>query len=158
MKPKIGILIILGLLMIGVKKMTHTPRGIRNNNPGNIRRTSIKWKGMKAVQRDALFLEFIAPEFGIRALCKVIMNYQKRYGINTIRGVIRRWAPSSENNTTAYIASVAAQSGIYADAPLDLTRRASLLPIIKAIIQHENGQQPYSISLLNKGLDMAGVA
>jgi len=138
--------------------MQKKPRGIRNNNPGNIRRTSTKWDGMRAVQRDASFIEFIAPEYGIRALAKVIMNYQKRYGINTIRGVVSRWAPSSENNTKAYIASVAAQAGISADAPLDLTRRAALLPIVEAIIKHENGQQPYDISLMNKSLDMAGVA
>jgi len=160
MKLKASAIIILIIIALGAKKMTQktTPRGIRNNNAGNIRKNGINWNGASMVQRDPAFVQFASPDYGIRALAIILQNYQKKYGLNTIRGIISRWAPASENNTNAYIDAVSKQAGISADAPLDLTRRAALLPLVEAIIMHENGQQPYSIAMLNNSLSMAGVA
>jgi len=153
-------LMIIGLsfLFFGVKKMTQQPRGMRNNNAGNIRLTNIKWDGMSPVQRDSAFIQFVSPEYGLRALAKIIMNYQTLYGLNTIRGVISRYAPSIENNTQAYIDAVARQVGASPDAPLDFSRRGIMQKMISAIVQHENGMQPYTVAQIDKSLTMAGIA
>jgi len=66
---------------------------VRNNNPANIRRGSTKWQGESAVQTDAAFVQFITPEYGIRALSKVLDTYASKYGLNTVSGIINRFAP-----------------------------------------------------------------
>lgn len=84
----------------------NTPRGIRNNNPGNIRWGS-DWKGLKkdGKQQDPSFCVFETPEYGIRALAKLLQNYQLLYGLNTPRKIINRYAPPTENETVSYIDS-----------------------------------------------------
>lgn len=124
-------------------------RGLRNNNPGNIRKGD-NWQGMAGKQPDRSFITFKSPEWGIRAMGKVLINYEKRYGINTVAGIIDRWAPPVENDTTSYIRAVAASIGVKPDEQINV--RAHLLPLSKAIIHHENGIQPYSDALLNQGL------
>jgi hypothetical protein len=133
---------------------TSLPRGIRNNNPGNIERRD-RWHGMAADQSaDPRFAVFVSPEYGIRAMAVLLINYQRRYGLNTLRGIIGRWAPSSENNTAAYVASVSRAVGIGPDEAIDNV--ASILPrLIPAIIQHENGMQPYPQRVINRGIDLA---
>ena len=76
----------------------NTPRGIRNNNPGNIRWGS-DWKGLKkdGKQQDPSFCIFETPEYGIRALAKLLRNYQRLYGLNTPYRIISRYAPPTEN-------------------------------------------------------------
>ena len=82
-------------------------RGLRNNNPLNIRRTGVDtWKGMSTSQTDELFLQFESMVMGYRAAAVLIRNYDIMYGINTVSAIISRWAPSSENNTLAYIRRV----------------------------------------------------
>ena len=136
--------------------MTSKARGIRNNNPGNIRHGS-RWQGMASQQTDAAFVQFTTPEYGIRALAKVLLTYQTKYGLNTIRGIITRWAPPTENNTAAYIDSVSRYVGASPDAPLDLHRASVMRPLVEAIIRHENGVQPYTVAQINSGLRLAGV-
>ena len=133
-----------------------TARGIRNNNPGNIRHGDA-WQGLAEQQTDSSFCVFRSPEYGIRALAKVLLNYEKKYGLNTVRKVISRYAPSMENDTESYIKSVAGQLGVDADEPITVRDKATLLVLVKAIIRHENGEQPYSNEILIKGLEMAGV-
>lgn len=126
-------------------------RGLRNNNPGNIERNHIGWNGMSQDQSaDSRFIVFESPEWGIRALGRVLVNYQKLYGINTVRGLINRWAPTHENDTDSYVNAVASSVGVQADQVI--TVKDHLLPLSKAIIHHENGIQPYSDALLNQGL------
>ncbi len=116
------------------------PRGIRNNNPGNIRKSADKWQGMSAQQTDTAFVQFTAPVYGLRALAKLLQNYQAKYGLSTIRSIITRWAPPSENNTTAYINAVAAAVGQGADVAIDLYARPEILAkLMRAIVAHENG-------------------
>jgi hypothetical protein len=89
--------------------MTDQPRGIRNNNPGNIDRNTTKWQGMADDQSsDPRFVVFKTPQAGIRALAKILLTYQNHDGLKTVRGIIGRWAPAVENNTSAYVAAVAA--------------------------------------------------
>lgn len=130
-----------------------TPRGIRNNNPGNIRHSSSKWQGMAAEQTDANFVQFIAPEYGIRALAKLLTNYATRDGLNTVRQIISKYAPSTENDTDAYARSVSRALGVTPDTVIGVPQH--LTALVEAIVQHENGQQPYDLALINTGVMMA---
>lgn len=142
------------MLAFGGKKAYDMARGLRNNNPGNIRHGS-QWLGMRTEQTDPDFVQFNESKYGIRALAKLLQNYQSLYGLNTVRGIIGRWAPPNENNTTSYVGSVAAALGVSPDAKIDVRTRAG--DLVRAIIKHENGIQPYSIAELNAGLALADV-
>ncbi len=133
------------------------PRGIRNHNPGNIRKSSDPWQGLAKDQTDSQFFTFQSPIYGIRALARTLITYQDKHGLNTIEGIIRRWAPDVENNTNAYIRAVAQRTGFEANRPLDMHRFDHLKPLLEAIIQHENGKQPYSDTEITKALVLAGV-
>lgn len=145
--------------------MATIPRGIRNNNPGNIRWSNDKWKGLvpKEEAKDKSFCVFRSPEYGIRAMARIIRNYTKYPGIpnvgkpkiDTVREVIHRWAPPNENDTEAYVQSVAKKLGTQANAPIDVFDNAIMVILLKAIIAHENGQQPYSDAQIMAGINLA---
>ena len=127
-----------------------SPRGIRNQNPGNIEfNAANKWRGQ--VGSDGRFSIFDSPVNGIRAMAKLLNNYRENYGINTIYGVVSRWAPDNENNTAAYISSVSRRMGI--DPLADIGE--DIEPLIAAIIHHENGRQPYTSSVIRAGIEAA---
>ncbi len=132
------------------------PRGIRNNNPGNIR-WGDNWQGLKkdGKQQDPSFCVFTNAVYGIRALAKVLKNYQRLYGLNTPRKIINRYAPPNENQTLAYINSVAQQLGMTPDTEVNLTETGVLTVFIKAIIRHENGIQPYKDETIQKGIELS---
>ena len=130
-----------------------TPRGIRNNNPGNIERTSTKWDGMAPEQTDTRFIQFVSPEYGIRAMARILNNYQRLYGLRTIEQIIGRWAPASENDTGAYVRHVANSLGIEPTTPIQVAER--LPELVRLIIKHENGQQPYDDATIRRGVAMA---
>lgn len=140
-----------------VSTSERVPRGIRNNNPGNLRRNGDPWQGLAERQGDVEFFTFKSAIYGIRALARTLIAYQDKHGLRTIRQIISRWAPPNENNTNAYIRAVAADTGQDADQILDMHHFDHLLPLAKAIIRHENGQQPYTDVELIKGLVLAGV-
>ena len=127
-------------------------RGLRNNNPGNLRRTSDNWQGLDLVQTDSEFFQFMNPKMGIRALAKTLRTYQDRHGLRTVRKIISRWAPSSENDTEAYIMSVAGQLDV--NPSQILHRDKYLKPLVKAIIKHENGMNPYREVTINEAIAM----
>jgi len=138
------------------------PRGIRNNNPGNLDRTRPRtpWEGRVPDTQltDSRFEQFVAPEYGIRALVRTLLTYQRKHGANTVHEIISRWAPSTENQTGAYIASVCnALGGISPQRPLDLQQYEVMRRLVLAIIRHENGDQPYSAHTIDEGLRMAGI-
>lgn len=143
-----------GGLLTGVMDMLQnqigTPRGIRNNNPGNIR-LGQNWQGMAAHQNDPSFVQFISPEYGIRAINKILDSYARR-GITTLQGIIYTWAPPTENATGAYVDAVASDMGVSVDTVITADLRPLL---IAAIIHHENGQQPYDLAKINTGVLMA---
>lgn len=121
------------------------PRGIRNNNPLNIRKGN-NWKGERPHQKDKAFEEFETMEYGIRAGFKLLKNYITGYGgkthpIDTIARIIRKWAPPTENATQRYIDFVATDSGIPATKPLRFSDRAQLVAIVDAMIFVECGQR-----------------
>jgi hypothetical protein len=131
-----------------------TPRGVRNRNPGNIRHSSARWLGMAAKQTDPAFVQFTAPKWGIRALYRVLRTYQIKHNLATIAEIIGRWAPTNENDTGAYARAVAKACGVATDDVIDVvTDKAMAAKLVMAIIRHENGQQPYSLSEINAGLN-----
>ena len=131
-------------------------RGIRNNNPGNIR-WGCNWQGLKVdgKEQDKDFCVFIAPEYGIRAIAKIIRNYSDIYKINTVAGIIHRWAPPSENDTESYIKHISQSLKVEPEEIINVRDTNVMLKLIKAIIKHENGKQPYSDELILKGVKMA---
>lgn len=130
-------------------------RGERNNNPGNIRVSPTTWQGQASVQSDPAFVVFTDPVSGIRALALLLRNYQSVYGLNTIVQLVSRWAPSSENNTGAYISAVASDMGVNSNQPLDLNDLATLTSLTAAIIKHENGRIGYPPSVIDAGVTRA---
>ncbi|HGY1170728.1 TPA: hypothetical protein ACNVBB_000997 [Klebsiella aerogenes] len=130
------------------------PRGVRNNNPGNLEASSSNpWVGQTG--SDGRFAKFETPEHGIRALGRNLLSYQ-RQGIDTVGEIINRWAPPSDNNdTAAYIKAVCAQLGVTANQPLDASNPDTLQALCAAIIKHENGSQPYSNEQLSTGVSAA---
>ena len=134
-----------------------TPRGIRNNNPGNIVQSGIAWRGKLANPTDPRFEQFDTPLNGIRALAKLLLSYQDRHSLRTPRGIINRWAPPVENDSLAYAKAFGDALGVGIDETVDLHRPNTLLAATTAIIRHENGQQPYTDAEIDAGLVLAGV-
>ncbi|EDV5349925.1 structural protein [Salmonella enterica] len=135
----------------------NTPRGIRNNNPGNIR-WGDDWKGLvpKSQRTDKDFCQFITPEYGIRAMIVILRNYQRKHGLNTITGIINRWAPTNENNTQAYIDSVAKATSTAPDQFVRTDDSRFMMKLLQAIIRHENGEQPYGFDVFVRAVELAG--
>ena len=118
------------------------PRGVRNNNPLNIRRSKDKWKGMRAVQSDAQFCQFESLEWGWRAAFWLLTRtYYHKYRLFTIRAIVTKWAPAIENNTQAYIANVSRMTGIDPDEPIGIPseRPARWMMVGVAMAIQENG-------------------
>ena len=95
----------------------NTPRGIRNNNPLNIRHSPSRWQGMAVEQTDPSFVQFRSMAYGYRAACKLLQSYWQRFRKEgkpfTVRTIISRWAPPEDNNDTeSYIRSVLLIGGL----------------------------------------------
>lgn len=83
------------------------PRGIRNNNPLNIRLTATRWVGMRANQTDKGFCQYNSMAYGWRAAFMLLFSYYHKHGLKTVRDIISRWAPPTDgNNTVDYIRRV----------------------------------------------------
>lgn len=114
------------------------PRGIRNNNPLNIEDGAFAQSQPGYAGSDGRFAKFAAPEHGVGAANSLLDSYQKNHGLNTVAGIVGRWAPAGDNNDTgAYAAHVAQQLGIDPNAPIPPEKRMAL---IAAMGQHENGR------------------
>lgn len=121
------------------------PRGIRNNNPLNIRKGN-QWKGERKVQTDKAFEEFETMAYGIRAGFYLIRKYMSGYGgltekFNTIEKIVKRWAPPSENATNKYIDFVAKDMGISPHQRLSFQNRGQMINLVYAMIFVECGQR-----------------
>jgi len=115
-----------------------TPRGIRNNNPLNLRHHSDTFKGeIKSTDKD--FERYESIEYGYRAAFVTLHTYLTKYGCNTIEKIITRFAPPTENNTQAYIATVVRYSGVAADEVLTATSGDKYILIVSAMSAVENG-------------------
>lgn len=124
-----------------LKNDPKAPRGIRNNNPGNLR-----GGGFAAEQGkdDGGYSIFPTPEAGLRAMAINLKNQQVKHGINTVEKLIEKYAPPSENNTGAYTKAVAAALGVDPKQNINLKDPATLRAAMVAMVKHENGTQPYA--------------
>lgn len=148
------ILAALALLGGGGVAVYAMTRGIRNNNPGNIRSDGTVWQGLASPPSDGAYAVFIDPRYGIRALGRVLTNYIETDGVPpTVNAIIARWAPPSENDTLAYQTDVASDLNVDPDAELDFPSVKQAL--VTAIIRHENGLNPYSADTIAQGLALA---
>lgn len=155
---KMGTMAALGLgasLLASQGNFAGQSRGIRNNNPGNIKKSSIQWKG--AVGDDGTFVKFATPEDGVRALARIIKVYNEKYNLQTIEQIISRWAPSTENDTKSYIDFVSKKVGKHPNDKIDFKNQNEFKKLISAIIQYENGKIPYSSDKITKGINSIGV-
>lgn len=134
------------------------PRGVRNNNPGNLRlNAGTKWQGTDCPQTDSAFVCFEAPKWGIRALCTVLRTYHKKHRLDTVEGLIRRWAPPVENDTDSYAEFVAGRLGVSVDETIDVLQWDTMRKLVESIITAENGYQPYKAETIDAGLVAAGM-
>ena len=133
------------------------PRGIRNNNPLNIRKGS-NWQGEKNPQTDKSFEQFESLQYGVRAGFIILRRYMSGYNgltekFNTIEKIIRRWAPPSENNTKAYIEKVSKLTGIPSTLKISFSQRSYMVAIVDAMIRVECGQ-PIDRMIIESAYDM----
>lgn len=135
-----------------MSKSKHVNRGIRNNNPLNIR-IGNNWQG-EAKSKDEAFETFSHSKYGFRAGAKVLRNYQKLYGLNTVSALIGRFAPPNENNTHNYAGFVSKQLGVSPDAPINLSDDETLTTMVHAMSIMEVGRH-YSRDDAAQGVAMA---
>jgi len=113
------------------------PRGLRNNNPLNLRPVSGGWQGQVGVDDDN-FVIFSDISWGLRAYLLNFFSSINTHGTDTLREYINRYAPPTENNTSAYLTTVASDTGICADAPIP-TDTTDVTNILKAQLIVEIG-------------------
>ena len=127
-------------------KAGELPRGIRNNNPGNLVYTEDRWEGMSG--SDGRFVIFSYMEYGVRAMAIVVTNYCTLYSLCTVGEVVNRWAPASENSVKDYLLSIQQYGGLSPDDEVDMKN------LIRAMVIHENGMQ-LSENTIDIGIAMA---
>ena len=134
------------------------PRGIRNHNPLNIRRSKDKWKGLRAQQTDAQFCQFESLEWGWRAaFCLLTRTYYHTYRLFTIRKIIQKWAPPNENNTRAYIDNVSRLTGIGPDEPIGIPsdKPSRWMAVGVAMAIQENGTESLDYFAMLRGWELS---
>lgn len=115
------------------------PRGIRNNNPLNIR-IGNTWLGEVTNPTDDEFEQFVHVCYGLRAGFILLKRYINRYKLNTIEKIVSRWAPHNENNTRSYINQVARSMNITPDTPLLYEDKDRMCTLVYEMVYVENGQ------------------
>lgn len=132
------------------------PRGIRNNNPGNIKKNDVQWEGLapEDKQIDNTFFVFESPKWGIRALTKILLTYKTKYGLNNIWSIINRYAPNCENDTEAYRNFLVEETGYGMLQTIEHSIEG-YTPLVKSIIKMENGVQPYDDDTIYEGMYLA---
>ena len=138
------------------------PRGVRLSNPGNLRHGKSEWRGMSEVQDDSDFVRFEAPEWGLRAIVRLLRNYYTKYGLRSIEAMIFRYAPPEDNNDTrAYVRTVASKLGIDPQDPVDIDDPVIMTALVKAIVRVEQGRGPlpdqgwYEDDVILKAIELA---
>lgn len=142
------------------------PRGIRNNNPGNIEKGA-GWKGRckpdEIPHHEDRFVIFRRPEWGIRAIARVLRTYQVRHEIRTVRGIIQRWAPNPPDNPenphqAEYIEFVSEWLSVGPDQEINVLNYQTARDLVVAITHFENRRvMPYTDDVIDFGLQLAGI-
>ena len=136
-----------------MKKPKIIPRGIRNNNPLNIR-IGNTWLGERAEPTDPEFESFCSMEYGVRAAFIILRRYIRRYHKDTIATIVSTWAPATENQTQKYIDTVSNQMGIDPLLPIKYEDKETMCKLVAAMAKVECGQ-PIPEIVIMKGYDMA---
>ena len=141
----------------GATSAPEDTRAARNNNPGNLRDDGkSKWQGMAGVDSGG-FVQFDSPENGQRAAGINLANQSKLHGLDTLTGIITKYAPKSDgNDTAAYIQSVAQQTGLDPNAKLDLSDVATRNKILTAMYAVEGGGTPAKVPAKPQGGQASG--
>ena len=120
-------------------KLVDMSRGIRNCNPGNIRRSKVHYRGERHPSADPDFKQFESMAWGYRAMFVLLDTYRRRYGLDTLRKMIFRYAPPEENHTGLYVGAVSDWSGIAPDEIIDTRNSDTMVRIVAAMSRVENG-------------------
>lgn len=123
-----------------VPKTKIIPRGIRNNNPLNIR-IGNTWLGERANPTDDAFEEFVSMEYGIRAAFCILRRYIRRYHKDTVTSIVSTWAPSQENNTLRYIDIVCQRTGLTPDQHIKFEDQSTMCKLVAAMAFVECGTE-----------------
>ncbi|OLP15197.1 hypothetical protein AGG97_03315 [Klebsiella michiganensis] len=122
--------------------------GFRNHNPGNLRGAP------NSTGKSGGFSTFSNDHDGLAAMARQLMLYGDR-GNNTPSGILHTYAPSSENNTRAYIDDVTSRTGFGSGQRLDLHNPEVLKKLMASMIRHEQGSQPYTEEQLKNAIRTA---
>ena len=114
-------------------------RGLRNNNPGNIRQSTIRYRGEIMPSRDPAFKQFRTVRWGYRAMFMLLHTYQKKHGLHTLESMISRYAPPVENNTGKYLQAICRWSGIAPGRILNTLDGQTMIAVACAMSRMENG-------------------
>ncbi len=123
-------------------RMQVLSRGLRLNNPGNLRHHTTKWKGEVCPSVDSEFKQFISEAHGYHALLQMVSDCITRYGCTTPRLVIARWAPSAGCPTVSYLDFVCQHTRMDADALLNPNDERQMCKLTAAMSHYENGFFP----------------
>ena len=135
------------------RKQKMLPRGLRNNNPLNIR-IGNTWLGEKVHPTDDEFEEFVSLAYGVRAAFVILRRYIRRYHLNTVRLIVERWAPRTENETEKYIQFVCKDTGLMPDTTIQYNDKNTMCKLVGAMAFIECGQR-IEVSEIIKGYSLA---
>ncbi|WP_308719016.1 structural protein [Komagataeibacter xylinus] len=134
-----------------------TPRGIRNNNPGNLNFAHQPGAYLETGVSNPRFAAFPTMADGIRALRDQLLRYAAR-GLTTVSSIISVYAPSTENETAAYITTLCHHMGVQADTVLDLNDPATMAALIGGITTIENGPGHLTPARIDQALGVTPAA
>lgn len=137
-------------------KKNRIPRGLRNCNPLNIRKSGDNWVGQCG--HDGTFVQFLDIKYGIRAAFRLLYTYNYRYDCNTVMKIINRWAPPKENNTLAYIHRVCDYGNFSPDEIINVhytSHKEKSCKLIAAMAYVELGGDYLTSSIIGEAYDMA---
>ena len=123
-----------------------TPGNTPINNPGNLRPPGA----------SSGFMQYPTTDAGLRAMARQLQLYQSRDKLDTIQGIVSKYAPSTENDVRSYVGDVSRRTGFSPDQHLDLSDRETLARLISAMTKHENSRSNYSPKTVVEVLNNTG--
>jgi len=115
----------------------NTTRGVRNNNPMNLRK-GVAFQYQVENPNETAFMTFGKTWQGIRAGVLDITNDISK-GQNTLTKLINQYAPPTENDTTNYINTISKNLAIKPNDVLDRKNFDFMCNLVRSIIAMENG-------------------
>jgi hypothetical protein len=148
MRTLLGAVILAALTAAPVQARQPFPV-MPENNPCGLRYSARNdWQGANGVSG------FLGTVYGVRACAITLKTYHDK-GIRTVGGMIARWAPPHENDTTAFVVFVSGRLGVVSDEviPQDY---ATFSALVRAISTFENTGPRVQEWELYLGMELAG--